>query len=436
MNSKNSRKYFIFFYVLFIMNLIFSKEEIINYKMEISIGKPTLDIFHIDYDDICKKWIPSLLSPIILVFPDNDIQNYFSSKNFSDKFSINNPYEINENKLNIYIYNYDFLNQKYNVSLGKIKEIYDSGLCYFGLLSNVGVNKQLDLNYILLKSLSDSNQIDKKIFSFSEWIISNKTITTNFFLGNSHNHFTSKKDKGIVGTCMTNKSELYWGCSFDQISYNGKIENLTQKDINFKIYFSSENHTAIFPLEFKNNFDILTDGKCTYDESAHKDEPEHYLSCDALFNKENYFLISLINKDMNITIEIDNNKRFNNGENIDGRTRISYEPVNYFILPLIMFKHFHVEFDDEEDLIKFYTTDESILKVNNKENKKDNKKNGKSKGLIVFLIILIIIIILALIYLALLVIKKRRSSVRNNINKYNKFEDEEDFKDMNEKRVF
>jgi hypothetical protein len=363
------------------------------------------------------------------MYPDSGFRNV------SDKITILNPFEVSEETdLVIQIYPYEFLEKKYDVFLGQVKVYDDEGFCYFGLLPKYGINKPFNENYIVLKYLRKTNQINNTIFSFDKWIINGNSITTNFFFGESHSHFIPKDDDGIIGYCDTNKSDLFWGCSFDQMEYNGVSTNLTKDDINFKIYFSSENHTIIFPKKFKDNFDYITGSKCTFDENAHKGDIELFLSCDELLNDHNYFLISLINDDMNITIEIDGNKRFNEGEKIDGRTRIIYQDVDYFIFPLIMFKNFHVEFNDEENLIKFYTNDSSILNVTNKDNnKKEDKKKGNSKGLIALLVIIIIVGVLALLYLTFWLLKKRKGSVSKNINKYNKFEDEEDFKNMNEK---
>ena len=429
MKYKRIRTHF-YLCILFIINLLFTKQEITDYNMEIPIRKESLDVFHIDYDDFCKQWIPSLLSPLLLSFGNAEL-------NIIDRIEIFNPFEIPEkNEITLQIGSYEFLKEKYKVFLAKLKDYSETGLCYFGLLPKDGINPNLNESYILLKNLRDSNQIDNIIFSFDKWTINSNSIKTKFYLGGSHSHFISNDDNGIIGYCYTNESSLYWGCSFDQIEYNGVSRNLTKDGINFKIYISSEDHIIKIPEKFKDDFDYITGGKCTYDENAHKGEIGLFLSCDELLNADNYFLISLINGDMNITIEIDGNKRFNEGENIDGRTRIIYEDIDYFIFPLIMFKEFHIEFNGEENLIKFYTNDSSILNVTEKDNQKEDKKKGNSKGFIVLLVIIIIVAVLALLYLIFWLLKKRKDSVRSTINKYNKFEDEEDFKNMNEKRVF
>ena len=99
-----------------------------------------------------------------------------------------------------------------------------------------------------------------------------------------------------------------------------------------------------------------------------------------------------------------------------------------------MFKNFHVQFDDENDLIKFYTTNQSILQIYGKNEKKDNDSKGNVGK--AFLIIFIILLIVALLVIAFWLIKKRKGKVEKSINKYNKFEDEDNFQNMNDKRVF
>ena len=94
-----------------------------------------------------------------------------------------------------------------------------------------------------------------------------------------------------------------------------------------------------------------------------------------------------------------------------------------------------MQFDAENYKINFYTTDESILKIK-KEQKEDKKKGSSSKVGTVFLVIFIILLILGLGCGAFWLLKKRRNSVEKNINKYNKFEDEDNFQDMNDKRIF
>ena len=255
---------------------------------------------------------------------------------------------------------------------------------------------------------------------------------TTLYLGDTHENFKTNRKEGIIGTCKTNKLDLFWGCKFNQMSYNGKSIDLKNEAGNiYQIYFSSEDYNIIFPISFKDNFETITNGQCKYYEDVMSSK-DSYVYCDNMFNESQYVLLNLINDDINITIQIDNVNRYNNGKAENNRTRIKYKDIDYFILPLIMFKQFHVQFDADKELISFYTTDKSILK----KRKEENKKDSGNTGLTIFLVIFIIILILGLLYLAFLFIKKRRNSIEKNINKYNKFDEDDNFQNMNEKRVF
>ena len=151
-------------------------------------------------------------------------------------------------------------------------------------------------------------------------------------------------------------------------------------------------------------------------------------------SKKDYINLKLIDDHMIITTEIDNLKRYSPDNQMkSNQTRIIFENIDYFVFPLIMFKNFLVQFDLDKEIISFFTTDESILEIiKNDSNKEYNSNIGT-----IFLIIFIILLILALGFGLFWFIKKRGSSVEKNINKYNKFEeDDEVLKNMNEKRVF
>jgi hypothetical protein len=418
-----------FFLFLFFLNFLFSQQKYDKFEMMISTQETILEIFHIDDNNgICEFWIPSLFTPILIVPRDKEINEDKKINTFKFKSPIL-AYEEEEG-ITVDLYYYDFLAQKFNVTLGKIKSSNKITNCYFGLNSKSGENQDLE-NSIILNQLKINRNITEPIFSFDKWTLTNDNnyLKTTLYYGDSHDNFKKSNGKGIVGTCKTSNLDPYWGCIFNQMSFNGKSIDLKNKTHTYKIYFSSENHNIIFPKTFKGNFDYITNGQCHYI-TEHLQENEYYVYCDNIFNND-YVLLNLINDDMNITIEIDNVIRYNNGNGEKNRTRIKYEDIDYFIFPLIMFKNFHVQFDDKNNLISFYTLDKSILKV-----KKDEKNKGSSKGLIVFFVILVIILILVLVFLAYRFLKNRRGSLQKNINKYNKFEEDEDFQNMNEKRVF
>ena len=131
---------------------------------------------------------------------------------------------------------------------------------------------------------------------------------------------------------------------------------------------------------------------------------------------------------MNITIEIDSADRFlRNYDYKHNKTRIRFFEGDYFIFPLIMFKNFHVQFDAENDLIKFYTTDDSILSLP-KEEEKNNPK-GFPKVLLAFIIVIIILVVSVVGFIIYRSLKKKNT---DNIQKdIKKIEDIEEFHNMN-----
>ena len=223
------------------------------------------------------------------------------------------------------------------------------------------------------------------------------------------------------------------------MSLNENIVDLKDKDNNtYKIYFSTENYNITFPESFSDAFFYnLTNEQCK-NNSDISENIESYVACINLLDENQYIPIKLISKDMNITIEIDSQKRFNDNRPSD-KTYIRYQKVDYFILPLIMFKNFHIQFDAKNDTIKFYTEEKDILEVPDEEEEEEDKKpnNNSSKVGVVFLTIFIIILIIGLAYGVFWLIRKRKGSVEKNINKYNKFDEDDNYQNLSEQnKVF
>ena len=221
------------------------------------------------------------------------------------------------------------------------------------------------------------------------------------------------------------------------MNFNNNIISLmnANKTAYYKIFFSSESHLIVFPELFKEEFNKATNNICQEDETS------KFLYCNNLFNLEDYISMKLIDDNMTITIEVDNLNRFSSNTQPEQKhkTRIRFDnKIEFFIFPLIMFKNFHVQFDSIDNKISFYTTNKTILELK-KEEEEDSKRqepeNDSSNTGTIILIIVIILLILVLGFGVFWFIKKRRSADKN-INKYNKFEDEENFQNMDEKRVF
>lgn len=422
------KNYFFLFTIISIIKISLLESNKNFFLMKISRLSTELESFHIDTDEnnLGDEWVPSLLSPLLIVPASYNIPlipigslELITSPLFADTFSSN-------------LYNISFLGPKYNVTLAKEKISNVVDKCYFGLSGSLEGFNGLNENQIILNQLKNNNEIKEKIFTFDKWVINDDLITSNLYFGQTNDNF--KSGKGIIGSCKSDFENLFWGCSFMNMSINETNVELKNDILNetYKIYFTSENHNIIIPLDFKEKFDLLTKN-CCYFNSIDSDEQENELSCDQLFEKDDYFTIKLINGNMNITIEIDNLNKYTLTKEKKNKTRIRFEKQNYFMFPLIMFKKFDIQFDADNNLISFYTTDESILEV---EKKKNNDKKESSTGLKVFLVFLIIILIIGLVFILFFFIKKRRGSIEKNINKYSKFEDDENFQNMNEKRVF
>ena len=340
--------------ISFLINIKFCLNIYLKFSLQSNLSDIEIMHFKSDYYyDICQEWIPSLFSPIFLVYRDIRIDDFEAYGRIEINFP---PLSINE-KFIIYLYSYIFLEQ-YEAFLGQ--EIFSKFLnnkCYLGLSFNYsyGLNESL----VFLNKLKENKEIDKKVFSFDKWYINNalQTINTILYLGDIHEDFTNNEGKeknGIIGSCKINDDFPFWGCSFKSLSINDNIVPLINKNNEaYKIFFSTENYDIFFPIEFLKTFNNATENRC-----KKESEFDDFLICKELINENNYFNMKLINDDMNITVEIDSINRFSKQyEKNKNKIRIKFSEIDYFIFPLIMFKNFHVQFDAENKIISFYTTD-------------------------------------------------------------------------------
>lgn len=421
----------IYFYIFyFIINISFSFSQ--DFKFNLIQQKNNLNPLYIEYDDVCIKWTPSLFSPISLIFQTTNTSN-MSKKDISIKFK--SPF-FSQDQFEGDLYNYvsDKFLGHFNtlVAIDKRDKI---SFCQIGL--SVGFQEKVDkinedeytLNYLIKEK-----KIQAKIFSFDKWDVlsDQKLIKSFFYIGKIHDHFILTE--GVVGTCQNNKEDAFWGCSFKEMIFINSHLPLKKGDKLYKIYFASEQIDIIFPTQFSEAFENATNSMCKINNK------EQRLECKkSLFNKEGYIPLKLINDKMNITGEVDYLNRYNTSiEGTDEKilTNIKFNSLNDNItFPMIMFKNFHVQFDAESEIISFYTNNKTILEVEKKEQPKNEEENSSS-ALTVFLIILIIILIIAILIGVFFFIRKRRENVEKNINRFTKFEDEEDFKNMNENKVY
>ena len=414
----------IFLLVIQLINKSFSQKNF-TFNMEGHEQNSELEVLKARVDDFTNPLIPSLFYPIVLV--KNGYSTNIKIKELDTDIVLKNLVITDD-------FTGELIQELENMHLYYAKGETNYVDFYFGLsFSN---NGDLDNEYINLNELKKNNIIENKIFSFDKWEeLDNNTINSSLYLGFNHNNFIS--DDGIVGFCDVLKNDSYWGCLFNELSINNKTILLkNETNYFYKIYFTSETYNIEFPIDFQPVFINSTDYKCYYEVDT---SGEEYLFCDDYFGENDYFEMILRTSEMNITVEIDDAKRYSSNikKNDKRQTRIKFSDKrqDLIILPLIMFKKFHVQFNRETNKIYFYTTDPDILQVVKKESKKDSSDSSGSSGLTIFLVILIIIIALGLGF-GVFYFLKRKSKTENDINKFNKFEDEEDFKAMNEKRVF
>lgn len=407
------------------INLSLSETNYSSYPMEIAIDGEDLKPFIIH-----EKWIPSLLSPILLVSPYEDI---YEGKLETLPISNIRSYfkRLNSDAFTVVLFNFTFLND-FKAVLGKAANDIISE-SYIGLSSGNCFYNGLEKKYFLLDYLKNNHEITNRIFSFDKWKLKENLLTSTLYFGDSHDNFAKNEENGIIGSCKTNNSDPFWGCYFNTMSFKGNeipLDNITHK---FKIYFSSENHEILFPMSFEDNFNNLTENHCEYN-GSHYSDYQYYVSCDNFFIGTETEEFNLTNENMTITVEIDSSSKYYPDSSKKKYTRIRFEDIDFFVFPLIMFKQFHIEFNKEKELISFYTKNSSILYITEKDEEESNNHNNEnSSGLKTFLIIFFIILFLVLVLGVIWFIKKRRGSVEKNINKYNKFDEDDNFQNMNQK---
>ena len=408
-------------YLVLIYLISFSNQEYTKINLKSSINTFELNPLHFSKRYICDNWIPSLFNPILIV-KDGSLDGYeldkkkqISLKNnlyFNDIFNCTISELLFDNSYKTYIGECPFVDSDYNI-------------CLYGLAPSIpktteGLEKE-EYNLAILKN---NKEIANKVFSFGKWEITDNDINSILYFGDNHENF--KSNEGYIGKCNITDDE-YWGCSFKEMIFNNVTIPL-KKDSNsslYNIYFASEIYDIVFPNGLKNKFQEASNNKC----ESHLFGTSYYLGCEGL-NEKDYIPLKLINEDMNITAEIDYFAKYSKSDKIPkSQTRIKFQSSDYIIFPLIMFKHFHIEFDANKKTISFFTKNSSLLEL-------PKIIVEKSNALFVFLIILIVLLSIAIVVgLIFLYRKKCRPDIEKDINRFTKYEDD-DFENMNERRVF
>ena len=406
-NNSNLTKYLYLFLISSIINISSAKQ--IEFDLLSNITNSSLKPLQIiSKDNICQTYIPSLFNPIPLIKSGdyNDINPQYY------RISVSNPI-INETIYDIYI---TYLTDSKLTTIFGMRIDDREDFCYFGLSSGKPSSIELKDYNNTFDFLKITNQIEEKIFSMDKWDINSNQIKSKLYLGYTHKDFYPENKK-YIGTCQNIKEDSFWGCYFKQMIFNNTIISLNKSDTEFyKIYFSSEDYTIKFPNEFQDIFYNISNGLCNYNSLLQK------TFCKDLFMKNFYIPLTLSNDNMDITLEIDSSKRFNSDDDQDSINMIFDEDIDYIIFPLIMFKNFHIQFDNEKNIIRFYSTNNNILHIKTKESKESEDNSSVLTIIIIILIIIIIIIALGL-GIFCFIRKKRNDDMEKDVNKA--FKDEE-----------
>ena len=419
--------------MILIFSLIIYSFVNANYtEFDLKMKKNERDIkltLYFETEDCCEKWVPALMAPISLINRYKDCEDGAETLQSIYFKNLITEKEYKSKELTIYIYQKS-ISSFTNVPFGKSDHSWPE-FCLFGLgYSDIipsGSN-----NYNSVKSLISSKQIESNIFSFDKWdLTDNEFIKSKLYIGGSHEHFLEEN----VGTCNNTNDTNYWGCIFNELVFLNKTFSLIKEENNnpYIIYFSSEINNIYLPNNFKENLTEV----CSYKEGLYPG-----LVCDDV-KKKGYLDMILRNDNMNITIEVDDVQRFYYSK-FENYTNIIFHDSDFIILPLTMFKNFHIQFDLDNNQISFFSNDTSILEIkkdepqptqhtDEPENTSETKPDdGPSAGLIVFLVILGILIIGGLGYGGFLFWKKKHiPDLEKRFNKYSKFEDE----DINENKL-
>ena len=306
MLTTNMKKFNLFI-ICIIINILFSEQKLEAFEIQINTSIISEGFYIKDeiVNSQCKRWIPSLFTPILSYFLPEPINQ---GRRIGDtrlvlKIPYYNHYEETTFELH---QNIKFLKNDYKGILMKSEES-NQDKCYFGISPGISGYEPLTEDNTTLNILK-TNLISEKIFSFDTWRINSEKDyepKSWFYLGESNKMFSSY-DK-IVATCQNYPNDMHWGCSFKEMVFNNI--NIPIKYSNqslYKIYFSSETHNIIFPNNFQNIIANISNKIC-------KTNNKGYLTCDNYCSNSNYVPLILTeeNDKFIITGQVDNIIRFN-----------------------------------------------------------------------------------------------------------------------------
>ena len=212
------KEYMSLYFILFIISVSFCDNKFKEYEIKADIRESGLEIMNYENinTDICQKWILSLFSPLMLL--PRHVRTEDNEK-IVGRLEINIP-TLSDEPIPILIFNSsrNELFEYNDVLYAKVKS-WDIDNCIAGFSRGIGNWNSLEENQTLLNQLYETNQINKKIFSFDKWLINTEinSIKSKFYIGSEHNNFLSNKEQGIIGSCQneynysSSSSSAYWG---------------------------------------------------------------------------------------------------------------------------------------------------------------------------------------------------------------------------------
>ena len=349
----------------------------------------------------------------------------------SFSYDINNSSTVNKTK-DFDNFDYYYLNNKYNVS-SLIVEDYikfnnKSYSFYFGYSNNsdsinfakenrfpelgfIGISKnKTDNKYNFINQLIEKEIIKKKLIYFEKF--NNGTTFRKISLGNYPEIFKNNNNDSIFECKMNDTFKTNRICKSNRIifgSFNTLEEfNNNSIEINENIDFTyNTNNYHIFPMKYKEIFEnkIKDIDNCTFINW-------YYYSLWACEKKENFPKISLV---INHTIINMHNILFENLGIGFPYLIILFKDIDKIELSVqqMVYKGFSVLFDDDNDIIKFISNNTLDI-IHTDYDKDDEKKDPETNYLLYFILVLIIIIVFLAIDL-ILIYKKPKLNIDNDL---------------------
>ena len=353
----------------------------------------------------------------------------------SISYDINNSTTVNKTS-DIDNFDYYYLNNKYNISSQIVHDNINyknkSYSYYFGYSTNsdsinfakeirfpelgfIGISKNKNNNnkYNFMNQLIEKQIIKNRFIYFETF--KNGTTFRKISLGYYPEIFkaNNNNDSNIIFECKMNDTyKTNRICKSTRIifgSFNTSEEfnkNSIKIDENIDFTYNTNNY-HIFPMKYKEIFEnkIKDIDNCTFINW-------YYYSLWACENKENFPKISLV---INHTIINMHNILFENLGIGFPYLIILFKDIDKIELSVqqMVYKGFSVLFDDDNDIIKFISNNTLDI-IHTDYDKDDEKKDPETNYLLYFIIVLIIIIVFLAIDL-ILIYKKPKLNIDNDL---------------------